>query len=130
MVWHKYWWPADKPLAKTGSASTCLLQPTCYLLPPATAYLLLHVPAPPPRRLYREACGSIEIPLPESKIHVAPAELDAVRPKIVVKRISQWESPSRSLVAEMMILAGEAVGRLGEGRGWEARGDPRVTRGY
>ncbi|KXZ48125.1 hypothetical protein GPECTOR_30g221 [Gonium pectorale] len=65
------------------------------------------------RRAYREARGCIEIPLPEAKIHVPYAHLDRGRPSVSIRRISQWESASRSLVAEMMILAGEAVGAIG-----------------
>ncbi|EFJ50853.1 hypothetical protein VOLCADRAFT_103637 [Volvox carteri f. nagariensis] len=65
------------------------------------------------RRAYREACGCIEIPLPEAKINVPYSHLDRARPAVTISRISQWDSPSRSLVAEMMILAGEAVGAIG-----------------
>lgn len=43
-----------------------------------------------------------------------PEQLDRARPAVTVTRISQWESASRSLVAEMMILTGEAVGTVGE----------------
>ncbi|KAG2484219.1 hypothetical protein HYH03_016954 [Edaphochlamys debaryana] len=65
------------------------------------------------RRAYRESRGCIEIPLPEAKIHVPYSHLDRARPGVTISRISQWESASRSLVAEMMILAGEAVGTIG-----------------
>ncbi len=47
------------------------------------------------------------------QVSVAESQLDAGRPNVHLKRLSQWDSPSRSLVAEMMILAGEALGRLG-----------------
>ncbi|GIL47259.1 hypothetical protein Vafri_4119 [Volvox africanus] len=65
------------------------------------------------RRAYREARGCIEIPLPEAKIHVPYADLDRARPAVNITRISQWDSASRGLVAEMMILAGEAIGTIG-----------------
>lgn len=65
------------------------------------------------RRAYRDACGAIDIPLPEAKVAVAASELDAGRPKVTIDRISQWESPSRGAVAEMMIIAGEAAGLIG-----------------
>ncbi|GIL70477.1 hypothetical protein Vretifemale_1219, partial [Volvox reticuliferus] len=66
------------------------------------------------RRAYREARGCIEIPLPEAKIHVPYSHLDRARPSVNITRISQWDSASRGLVAEMMILAGEAIGTIGE----------------
>jgi hypothetical protein len=47
-------------------------------------------------------------------VTVPGEDLDAGRPRVAIHRISQWESPSRGLVAEMMIIAGEAAGRLGE----------------
>ncbi|GLI58810.1 hypothetical protein VaNZ11_000576 [Volvox africanus] len=65
------------------------------------------------RRAYREARGCIEIPLPEAQIHVPYAHLDRARPSVNITRISQWDSASRGLVAEMMILAGEAIGTIG-----------------
>jgi hypothetical protein len=40
-------------------------------------------------------------------------DLNSSAPQVAIKKISQWESPSRVLVAEMMILAGEVVGALG-----------------
>lgn len=40
-------------------------------------------------------------------------DIDAAQPRVTVKRLSQQDSPSRGLVAEMMILAGEAIGALG-----------------
>lgn len=66
------------------------------------------------RRMHREARGAIEIPLPEANVHVSASQLDMRRPAVAVTRISQWESISRSLVAEMMIMAGEALGVIGE----------------
>ncbi|GLC44119.1 hypothetical protein PLESTM_001558100, partial [Pleodorina starrii] len=65
------------------------------------------------RHAYRQARGCIEIPLPEAKIHVPYSHLDRARPAVTITRVSQWESASRALVAEMMILAGEAVGAIG-----------------
>lgn len=40
-------------------------------------------------------------------------ELDNVRPAVTCTKLSQWESAARTMIAEMMILAGEAVGTLG-----------------
>ena len=65
------------------------------------------------RRAYRESLGCIEIPLPEAKVLVPHSDLDASRPRVGITRLSQWESPSRALVAEMMILAGEVAGIIG-----------------
>lgn len=55
---------------------------------------------------------------------VPKEELDMGRPRVTIKRISQWESASRQMVAEMMILAGEAVGALGRcalDHGWRGQ---------
>ena len=64
-------------------------------------------------RSYREARGSVDIPLPEAEVHVACSDLDALQPRASVERLDPGASASRQLVAEMMILAGEAVGLLG-----------------
>lgn len=68
------------------------------------------------RRAYRESRGSVDIPLPEAEVHVADSDLDSLQPCVSVERLDPGASVSRQLVAEMMILAGEAVGLLG-GRG-------------
>ncbi|MEW5298704.1 MAG: hypothetical protein WDW38_000552 [Sanguina aurantia] len=69
------------------------------------------------RRGYRFGRGAIDIPLPESDISVPRGDLDASRPRVSMRSISQWTSASRGMVAEMMILAGEAVGRVGVAAG-------------
>lgn len=73
-----------------------------------------------------DACGAIEIPLPEAVISVNESDLDELDPGVTVTRVSQFESPSRRLVAEMMIAAGEAAGTLGarEGIPLPYRGQP------
>ena len=65
------------------------------------------------RRSYREARGSVDIPLPEAEVHVACSDLDSLQPRVSIERLDPGASASRQLVAEMMILAGEAVGLLG-----------------
>ena len=65
--------------------------------------------------MYRERQGSLDIPLPEADVHVPLEDLDSPSPRVEVKRLSQADSVSRGLVAEMMILAGEAIGQYGEG---------------
>ncbi|GFR46827.1 hypothetical protein Agub_g8463, partial [Astrephomene gubernaculifera] len=74
--------------------------------------LALHAAATA-RRSYREARGAIEIPSPEARVTVPASHLDRVRPGVRVAALRPWESAARGLVAEMMILAGEAVGELG-----------------
>ena len=46
-------------------------------------------------------------------MHVACSDLDSLQPHVSVERLDPGASASRQLVAEMMILAGEAVGLLG-----------------
>lgn len=65
------------------------------------------------RRAWRVSQGCIDIDLPEAKLEVDLDQLDASAPGITCTKLSQWESAARMLVAEMMILAGEAVGQLG-----------------
>ena len=36
------------------------------------------------RRSYREAQGSVDIPLPEAEVHVACSDLDALQPRASV----------------------------------------------
>ncbi len=95
---------ADKPLPT----------PRIPRLPPTPA-----PPSPHRSKSHRESRGCIEIPLPEAKLSVPPEQLDAARPAVSLRRVSQWESASRGLVAECMIAAGEAVGALGEAEGWQ-----------
>uniref|UniRef100_A0A383WAQ3 RNB domain-containing protein n=1 Tax=Tetradesmus obliquus TaxID=3088 RepID=A0A383WAQ3_TETOB len=65
------------------------------------------------RRAWRVSRGCIDIDLPEAQLKVEQAQLDALRPAVSCTKLSQWESAARLMVAEMMILAGEAVGSLG-----------------
>ncbi|KAF5829392.1 hypothetical protein DUNSADRAFT_16161 [Dunaliella salina] len=65
------------------------------------------------RRAYRKAAGCIEIPLPEAQVSVPEEDMDNLYPRVNIRRLSQWESASRLMIAEMMILAGEGVGKLG-----------------
>ncbi len=95
-----------------GHLATAVVACSCHEV--ALPHARSNRPCSPRRRRYRESRGCIEIPLPEAKIHVPREHLDRVRPAVTITRVSQWDSPSRNLVAEMMILAGEAVGTIGE----------------
>ncbi|KAL4445906.1 hypothetical protein ABPG77_009105 [Micractinium sp. CCAP 211/92] len=63
------------------------------------------------RREHRLASGATEILMPESSVRVEGAHTE--EPEVTIEEECQHESPSRQMVAEMMILAGEAVGELG-----------------
>lgn len=63
------------------------------------------------RREHRLASGATEIQMPESCVRVEGAQTE--EPEVAIEEENQHESPSRQTVAEMMILAGEAVGELG-----------------
>eukprot|EP00879_Flechtneria_rotunda_P004803 GHRR01005075.1.p1 GENE.GHRR01005075.1~~GHRR01005075.1.p1 ORF type:complete len:775 (+),score=250.97 GHRR01005075.1:386-2710(+) len=69
------------------------------------------------RRSWRVSHGCIDIDLPEGKLEVSVGDLDRKLPGITCTKLSQWESAARLMVAEMMILAGEAVGSLGASAG-------------
>lgn len=62
------------------------------------------------RRQYRQARGAIDIQLPESNVDV---DQSGEVPRVNVTCLDQFESPGRQLVAEAMIVAGEAAGLLG-----------------
>ena len=63
------------------------------------------------RSQWRASNGSVEIRTPESSISVSvDAGGDAV---VSIAATDQWASPSRQLVSEMMVLAGEAVAAFG-----------------
>lgn len=69
------------------------------------------------RRAWRLAQGAVEIATPEAQIRV---QLDSgLRPEVDVAAEPMHESPSRQLVAEMMILAGEVIGDLGKCAAWQ-----------
>jgi exoribonuclease II len=63
-------------------------------------------------------------------MEVAPEDLASRRPAIKITRLSQFESAARMMVAEMMILAGEAAGHLGGRLGlplpFRAQGAPQL----
>ncbi|KAL4425691.1 hypothetical protein ABPG75_009707 [Micractinium tetrahymenae] len=63
------------------------------------------------RRQHRLASGATEILMPESCVSVEGAHTE--EPEVTIEEECQHESPSRQMVAEMMVLAGEAVGELG-----------------
>lgn len=65
------------------------------------------------RKAWRATRGAIDIDLPEAKMDVPFSDLSSPKPAITITRLSQWESAARVMVAEMMILAGEAAGDLG-----------------
>ncbi|GAX76950.1 hypothetical protein CEUSTIGMA_g4397.t1 [Chlamydomonas eustigma] len=75
--------------------------------------LTVLVAAAASRRKYRQSHGCLEIPLPEMDIKVPYSDLDSLRPGVRVSGEQPSESPGRQLVAEMMVLAGEAIGMLG-----------------
>ncbi len=63
------------------------------------------------RQAWREAQGAATISLDECQIRVSDST--AQDPDISLERLQVWESPSRSMVAEMMILAGQIAATLG-----------------
>lgn len=63
------------------------------------------------RRERRLASGATEIDMPECNVEVERADTD--EPEVSITVEDQWASPSRQMVAEMMILAGEVAGLLG-----------------
>jgi exoribonuclease-2 len=82
------------------------------------------------RKAWRVSRGCIDIDLPEAKLEVPLQDLDSSEPRIKIQKISQWESAARMTVAEMMILAGEAVGALGVAEGlplpYRGQGAPQL----
>jgi len=82
------------------------------------------------RKAWRVSHGCIDIDLPEAKLAVPLGDLDSTDPCIKIEKISQWESAARMMVAEMMILAGEAVGALGVAEGlplpYRGQGAPQL----
>lgn len=63
------------------------------------------------RRKLRTAAGALTVSLPEADIHVGPTNCE--EPNISIRALDQEGSTSRQLVAELMILANEAVGVFG-----------------
>jgi exoribonuclease II len=64
--------------------------------------------------VWREKNGAITIDLPSCDVHVSGAGTES--PHVTLTPDLQNLSPSRRLVAEMMILAGELAGRFGGDR--------------
>ena len=64
------------------------------------------------RRAWREQQGAVTIFLDECDIRVDDARLQ--HPSISVRRLSTESSPSRTLVSEMMIMAGEIAAQYGQ----------------
>ena len=65
------------------------------------------------RRAWREAQGAVSISLAECDVKVDDARLE--RPTISLTRLNTEASPSRTLVSEMMIMAGQIAAEYGEG---------------
>ena len=64
------------------------------------------------RQAWRLRQGAAAISLDECVVRVAdPRALD---PAVTLERVRQWDSPSRTLVSEMMILAGQVAATVGE----------------
>ena len=64
------------------------------------------------RRAWREAQGAVSISLAECDVKVDDARLE--RPSISLTRLNTDASPSRTLVSEMMIMAGQIATEYGE----------------
>lgn len=64
------------------------------------------------RQQWRVQQGAITIALDESEVRVSdPLALD---PTVTVERVNVAKSPARTMVAEMMILAGQVAATIGE----------------
>lgn len=64
------------------------------------------------RRKWREKHGAVSINLPESEVRVTDA--DSIYPDITFRFNSQPDSQAHMLVQELMIMANEAVAKMGE----------------
>ena len=64
------------------------------------------------RRAWRAAQGAVQIQTPDVDVKVALNGDDSVR-EIQIVTSRQGDSPSQSLVTEMMILTGQVIGDLG-----------------
>lgn len=69
------------------------------------------------RQEWRASNGSTDIPSVDLVVKVPEEDLDVSRPRVSLSGIKSQQSASRQMVAEMMILAGEAVGVLGSEAG-------------
>ena len=68
------------------------------------------------RRAWREAQGAVSFSLAECDVKVDDARLD--RPRVSLTRLETEASPSRMLVSEMMIMAGQIAAEYGERLLW------------
>lgn len=64
------------------------------------------------RQAWREAQGAATIFLDECSVRVSDAS--AEDPEVRLERLSVGASPSRAMVAELMILAGQVAAAVGE----------------
>ncbi len=64
------------------------------------------------RQAWRLRQGAAAISLDECVVHVADPR--APDPAVTLERVQQWDSPSRTLVSEMMILAGQVAATVGK----------------
>lgn len=64
------------------------------------------------RRSWRESNGSIDIKTPDRVISVDISK-GGDEVAVSVEVVDQWTSASRQLVAEMMVMAGEAIASFG-----------------
>ncbi|CAL8468647.1 g8187 [Coccomyxa elongata] len=64
------------------------------------------------RQAWRLRQGAAAISLDECVVHVADPR--APDPAVTLERVQQWDSPSRTLVSEMMILAGQVAATVGQ----------------
>jgi hypothetical protein len=63
------------------------------------------------RQAWRTQQGAANITLDECEVRVSDAR--AVDPRVTLERVQTWESPARTLVSEMMILAGQVAATVG-----------------
>lgn len=66
------------------------------------------------RQQWRVKQGAITIALDESEVRISDSLL--LDPEVTIERLNVSKSPSRSMVAEMMILAGQVAATIGEFR--------------
>ena len=64
------------------------------------------------RRAWRQEQGAVDVRMMECEVHVRGP--DSVDPEVYLQGSNSHESPARSLVSELMILANQAVATFGE----------------
>lgn len=75
------------------------------------SYEWLVVQASQVRQAWRTRQGAANISLDECEVRVADAH--SPDPRVTLERVQTWESPARTLVSEMMILAGQVAATFG-----------------